>query len=148
MYSKYFQKLICENKKRKDLFPDKYVFRHARDKEYHTYAFKYENFKYNFYIQKKENCFIVHLYGDYSPSNFTKLLSFKDEISNEFENNNIKLIWKPQEESNSGTRWNIFSKLEVDNLEDETKWDKYIDWQISTMIKFLQILPKYTEKLK
>ncbi len=150
-YKKYFKRLIDENESKKGLFPKQKIFKHKLKHNY-TEHLTIKTFQYSFVVRQKESCLVVELLcekkSDYFRTGFQQLLEFKDEISNQLEDDNIKLIWQPKEESQKGTRWRILSKFEVDHLDDETKWNEYINWHVNTMIKFLEVLPQYTEKLK
>lgn len=154
-YNKYFEKLLQKQKEYKNNFPGKKIFAHDNGK-YHCQAFQYENVKYNFVISSNRSItygtnftgLIVEIYIDdknYFDSYFRQLKEQKELIESELFEKDI--IWQAKGESTKGTVCRIFAKKEVD-IEDETKWNEYIDWQISTMIDFLKIMPKYTKNLK
>jgi len=155
-YEKYYSILTEENRRRKNEFPDNKVFSQSRASNKYTNIFMYKEFKYNFTISTpKSNIYgeefeglIVELLcereSDYFES-FNDLKSHQNQIEAEFQN--LELIWSNIDDSRNGTRWRVYSKLEA-NIEDESKWREYIDWQLNTMIKFLEVFPKYTKELK
>ncbi len=154
-YSKYFKKLLEKQKKQKSNFPKKKEFEY-REGKYHAQSFQYEQVRYNFVISSDRsttygndfNGLIVEVYineKNYYESYFNQLKIHQESIENELTTKNI--VWQGKGESAKGTVCRIFAKKEVD-LEDETKWDEYINWQIDTMIDFLKVMPTYTSKLE
>ena len=140
---------------RRSEFLNNHLFVH-RDRKYHTnnYSLGRGN-SLNFVIASTQgNAFgdvpglIIELYitrEGYFKSYFNQLKSYQESIENELGFDNV--FWQPSEETQSGNVCRVYAKKVVD-LEDETKWDEYIDWQINTMIKFMNVFPKYITKLK
>lgn len=155
-YKKYFEKLIEVGKSKKEFFPNKINFKHSRDTDHYLNTYLVKGFQYSFVISTSRSTtygknfkgVIVELYidGNYCKGYFEQLKKYEIEIEKELNLNNITITWQEKGESARGTVCRIYAALEVD-IEDESRWDEYIDWQINTMIKFLNILPKYTDKL-
>lgn len=154
-YSKYFNRLLEKQREQKHNFPKEKVFEY-RDGKYHSQAFQYENVRYNFVVSSDRsttygedfNGLIVEVYindKNYYESYFHQLKEHKEEIEDKLLTKSI--VWQDKGESARGTVCRIYVKKEVD-LENETKWEEYIDWQITTMIDFLKVMPKYTSKLE
>lgn len=154
-YKKYFDKLIALNTKRKNEFPNEKIFKHTRDTDYYSNKFTYMGFQYNFVISTDKSTkygkdfigLIVELLiddKDYAESYFYQLYEYKDEIEDKINFTNI--YWRQKESEDRANRYRLYSKLEID-IEDESLWETAIEWQINTMIKFLQVLPSYTKKL-
>jgi len=152
-YNNYFKKLIEKNEIKKNKFPNEKVFIHANGK-YHLNAFTYENVKYNFVISSKRSIaygddfegLIVEIYidNDYCESYFNQLKENQNSIEKDLNIENI--VWQSPRNTFSGNVSRIFAKHSVD-VNDNSRWDEYIDWQINTMIKFLDVMPKYTRDL-
>jgi len=153
-YNKYYNKLVIENEKRKSDFPNQKVFTHANNK-YYTNVFTYNNFKYNLVIAtSNSNAYggdfsglIVELYLDDQYDYKEQLIQLKkdkDEIESKIGLTNGNIVW--QSESTKGTVCRVFARLEAD-IDNESKWDDYINWQLNTMIKFLNVLPEYTKNI-
>lgn len=154
-YNRYFEKLLQKQSEQKNNFPNQKIFVHDNGK-YHTQAFQYENVKYNFVISSNRSItyganftgLIVEIYIDdknYYDSYFQQLKEQKEIIESELSEKDIQ--WQAKGESAKGTVCRIFAKKEVD-FEDETRWEEFINWQITTMIDFLKVMPKYTKNLK
>jgi Cdc6-like AAA superfamily ATPase len=77
---------------------------------------------------------------------FDKLKSFQDEIETKLKLGN-NLIWQNAENTRSQNRCRIYTKKEC-NIEDQSKWDEYIDWHIENMIKFLNTFPNYIDEIE
>ena len=152
-YRKYYEKLLNKQSK---FYIDNNVkeFKIKSDKG-HTQDITYGKVKYNFVISstgKKGTYgkgfigFIVEIYingHEYTKSYFEQLFSQKELIERAF--TNIKLYW--EESPNKKGTYRIYAKLNA-NIEDETKWDDFINWQIKTMTHFLKVFPTYTKKLE
>jgi len=155
-YKDYFQKLIAVNTERSHEFPKNKIFNYSRDTNYYTNPFRYRNFEYNFVVSNPKhskvfgNSFegmIVELYINdrmYGKSFFNQLKQFKVEIEKALGNN---IFWRSKQTSDRSSIYRIYAKLEAD-LNNISQWDTYINWQINTMIKFLEVLPIYTEQLQ
>ena len=153
-YDKYYQRLRIKNEERKNEFPNQRIFSHT-DGKYHADAFRYQGFPYNFIISSQNSTafgkdfvgLIVELYFDeknYSESYFKQLKEYENDIEKSL---NEDIILQSPAETKSGNVARIFVKKSVD-IEDVSKWDEYAQWQIDKMIKFLKVLPSYTEKLQ
>jgi len=150
-YKEYFKKLIAENKKRKDEFPNNKVFTHT-GKNSHTNPriHPHKGLPYNFVIASEDSKnfgsdfvgFVVELKSD-KIAYWDILKAYENEIKKEFDNN--ELMSKPPNSGESPHWWWIFARLPA-NIEDESTWEKGINWQIDTMVKFLEVFPKYAEK--
>ena len=150
-YNRYFEKLIIKNEERKNDFPKQKVFKH-RKFNYYTNAFKYKELIFNFVISNKYSTkygknFIGLIVEVQSKDNSFEFLKKNEKKINLELGSTLILRWSQKEESQKKDLWNICAKFETD-IEDESKWNNYIDWQINTMIKFLNIFPKYFEKFK
>jgi len=91
---------------------------------------------------------VVELYIDDEVSHdiyFNHLKYYKDDIEQELDI--CEIVWQSSEDTFKGTVCRIFAKKSVE-IDEENRWDEYIKWQIDTMIKFMKILPKYTNKVK
>jgi len=154
-YNSYYEKLIDKNREKKSDFLNNHVFGH-RDGKYHAtnYPLGRGN-SVNFVISSSYSIafgegdgIVVELYitdSRYFQSYFNQLKQYKNNIERDLGVENI--FWQSAEETQSGNVCRVYAKKIVD-LEDESKWDEYIEWQINTMIKFLEILPKYIDKLE
>lgn len=150
-YKKYFEILIKENERRKTEFPNNKVFSHNRESDYYTSKFVHEGVEYNFVISTpnstKYGNFIGLIVEVQSKNNFFEELEKYQVIINEELGEDLIVEWKSKQESQNGDLWNIHTKLEA-NIEDENKWNEYAKWQIDTMIKFLEVFPRYTKQIK
>jgi len=152
-YKKYYTRLL-------NIIEDEYLsirnmskFK-IKDNQNHTQPFT-ERVVYNFVIAGLKNRgtygkdfigYIVEIYingHEYTMSYFNQLLEYKSEIENQLQD--LKLFW--EESPNKPKTYRIYSRLKQD-IEDEDKWKEAIDWQIKTMIKFLEVFPKYVKKLE
>lgn len=146
MYNEYYEKLIEKNVERQNEFVNNIIFSH-NENNYYTNARQIHSIKYNFIISSNITSvyevkgFIVEIYIDnvHFKSYFNQLKALKEEIET---NIGQSLVWQERP-----TICRIFAKLEIENIQNETKWNEYIDWQINTMIKFLQVFPTYTANL-
>ena len=147
MYNEYYEKLIEKNVERQNEFVNNIIFSHYEN-NYYTNARQIHAIKYNFIISSNITSvyevkgFIVEIYIDnvHFKSYFNQLKALKEEIET---NIGQSLVWQERP-----TICRIFAKSQVENIEDKTKWNEYIDWQINTMIKFLQVFPQYTTNLR
>jgi hypothetical protein len=152
-YNEYFKKLTKKNEERKWEFPKEKVFSFGKGK-YHTNLFTYKNCKYNFVISTQNSQsygkefigFIVEIFLDKDNNEkvFNNLYKHKEDIEDYFGEETI--IWQDKKDTPSGNVYRVYSKYCVE-IEDEDKWDECIDWQINTMIKFLEIFPNYSEDI-
>ena len=153
-YRRYYEKLRIKNEEKKNMFPRRYVFSHSGN-NYYSDAMSSNGYRYNFVISSNRsrtygNNFqglIVELYisQDNYDSYFNQLLQFKERIEEEL--NIESIVWQSSAETPSGNVCRIYAKKSV-NIDNESRWDEYIDWQINTMIKFIEVLPKYINKLE
>ncbi len=154
-YKEYFKKLIEVATNRSDEFPQNKIFNHSRNNCY-TNHFIYEGFVYSFVISSSksrifgksfEGVIVEFLIDDESngDSYFNQLKQFKMNIEESFDNTII--YWRAKQEGDNSNRYRIYAKMKAD-IKDTKNWDIYIKWQIDTMIKFLEVLPKYTAQLR
>jgi len=153
-YDKYYQRLRIKNEERKNEFPDQNIFFHSNGR-YFADAFRDQGFRYMFTISSPRSSaygrdfvgLIVELWigeQEYSESYFKQLKEYENDIEKSLNEN---IIWQSPAETQSGNVARIFVKKSVD-IEDVSKWDEYAEWQIDKMIKFLKVLPSYTERLQ
>jgi len=154
-YKRYFKRLIEKSNIISNKFPRQHKFTH-RDNNYYADAFSYKGVRFNYVIASKQSRafgesfegLIVELYihkKGYVDSYFNQLMMKKSQIENELELDNI--IWQPRIETPKKSVSRLYAKQKV-NIKDESKWDDYIEWQVRSMVKFLNILPKYIDELE
>ncbi len=152
-YRRYYEKLRIKNEEKKDMFPQRYLFSHSGNKNYSN-AMSSNSYGYNFVISSNRSStygnnfqgLIVELYisQDNHDSYFNQLLQFKEKIEEEL--NIESIVWQPSSETPSKNVCRIYAKKSVD-IDNESRWDEYAEWQVNTMINFLKVFPKYTERL-
>lgn len=152
-YSRYYEKLKIKNIEQKEYLKN-YIFNHGSDRGF-AGGLTIENAKYSFVISSDRSRgtygvdfigLVVEIYingHDFTESYFEQLKKHKADIETELLD--TKLFW--EKSPNKPNTYRIYSRFAAD-IEDESKWDEYIDWHLNTMIKFLQVFPKYTKNLK
>lgn len=151
-YNEYFNRLLS-HKKSFSLNGKKKEFK-VKNSRNHTQHITDGKIYYNFVIVSKKTRgtygknfegFIVETYINghlNTETYFNQLLMQRSNIENKLQN--IELYW--EQSPNSNKTFRVYAKFEAD-IEDESKWDMCIDWQINTMIKFLEVFPRYTQQL-
>lgn len=144
-YKKYFQQLISIAKEYG------LELNHSLDKHHYINVKTIDGYKFNLVISSKKSKaygekftgFIVEIYMDGTNfrEKFNNLYLQRLKIDSEIEN----LIWQDSSPTDKVCR--IFSRKEV-SIENENEWEKSINWQINTLLKFLEVFPKYIDKFK
>ena len=148
MYNKYFSQFLINNNNR-----NKYMhFNHSNNKSY--VSKKFQGFTYGVVlVSSKAKAYgfdftglVVELYIDNENPNetFGKLSQYRDEIANKFIDTDI--YWQDSSETRSGNVCRIYAKKDVD-IGDTSRWEEYIDWQVNTLIQFLEVFPGYTQRI-
>ena len=154
-YKQYFNKLIEKSNIFSNRFPRNYHFTH-RENNYYADALSYKGVRFNYVVSSSRSIafgenfegLIVELYihkDGYVDSYYNQLISQREQIENEL--NIHDLVWQPRTDTPKKSVSRLYAKKSV-NIEDTSKWDEYIEWQVNTMVKFLEVLPKYIDRLK
>ena len=149
LYNKYFL-LLINKASENNSFPNIIALKHGQNDNYIT--FSHEGFKYNFVSVSERTRgtygqnfvgFTVELYlnQEYFDSYFEQLKLHRNTIEKEI---GIPITWQEAEFTSSKNVCRIYALLDG-NLEDTSKWNNCIQWQIETMSKFLNVLPKFTK---
>ena len=78
-------------------------------------------------------------------SYFYELKQNMEEIESKL-NINEEIIWQERDKTERQSIARIFVRKSVD-LEDESQWDNYIEWQLETMIEFIEAFGPYIDRL-
>ncbi len=154
-YKQYFNKLIKESNVFSNRFPKNYHFTHKKN-NYRAEGLSYKGVHFNYTVSSSRSRtygeefegLIVELYihkKGYVDSYYNQLIFQREQIENELDIND--LVWQPRIDTPKKSVSRLYAKKSV-NIEDISKWDEYIEWQVNTMVKFLEVLPKYIDKLK
>lgn len=151
LYNKYFPSLIIEANN-KNSFTNTITLKYRLNDHY--ISFNYDGFTYSFVCSSErargaygQNFvgFAVELYFDkeYFDSYFEQMKVYKNLIQQEID---TPISWQELELTSSKKVCRIYARLDG-NIEDTSRWDNYIQWQLETMKKFISVLPKFTKKL-
>ena len=152
-YKKYFERLIAKSAEASHRFPNEYQFTH-RENNYYADPLSYRSVKFNYVVaSSRSQAFgsdfeglIVEIYIEKNvDSYYSQLKAQAEEIELALALKD-KIIWKSKKESQSQNVARMFARKHVD-IDDESKWDEYIEWQVNTMARFLEVLPKYIDQL-
>ncbi len=154
-YKKYFTRLLQKSNEISEQFPRNHHFTH-RENNYYADALSYNGVRFNYVISSNRSRtygesfvgLIVELYiykAGYVDSYFEQLKQYKEKIENEIGDEDI--VWQSKKETPSENVSRVYARKAVD-IDDESKWDEYIDWQVNTMVRFLEVFPKYVDDLK
>lgn len=144
-YEEYYKRLRVKNEERKLEFFDNHVFTPSK-----TYDSGKKSIFSEIYLKfiistsnsknyGEENGLVVEL-NILDKNFFEETEIYQNYISSAL---GIKTVrWQ-----STDTRNRIYVKKIVD-IEDENKWDEYINWHIETMIKFMNVFPSFINKLK
>ena len=148
MYNKYFSQFLMKSSNQNNYLS----FNHSDNKSY--ISKKYKGFGYGaVLVSSRAKAYgsdftglIVELYIDGENYNelFGKLSQYKNEIESKFID--INIVWQKSSETQSGNVCRVYAKKDVD-INDVNKWGEYIDWQVNTLIQFLEIFPEYTQSI-
>jgi len=148
LYDRYFNQFVNVNNRKNNLLE----LKHNSNKRYVRKT--YNGFIYSVVLVTKRSKaygydfsgLVVELYINNKNHDelFGKLSQYKDEIESKFID--IDIVWQKASETQSGNVCRVYTKKDVD-INDVSKWGEYIDWQVNTLIQFLEIFPEYTQKI-
>jgi len=153
-YNRYFTKLSQKCNEYKNKFPLYNQCNPNGDRHYLDFL-TYKGFKFAYVISSERSTaygsdfegVIVELYisqDSFVDSYFYQLKDQKEVIEKELDLDNV--VWQARQETSRKKVARVFTKKDA-NLNDESKWDEYIDWQVQTMARFLTVFPKYIDNL-
>lgn len=148
LYKEFFPQLLQAIQQRRDAFDSTfniditYNTQEQRPRHYLSFRAGKSNISYGcVYTKGYAKGFVVELYldGDNYKERFEKLLTYKKEIDNAYEET---LTW--QEDTGSARR--VFVSFEG-NIENREEWESYINWQVENLIKFRRIFQSYIDTI-
>ena len=149
-YKEYFDEL-SNNIKYNDNFPCRNHFKQSRNTDYYM-GRSCKGLKYSFVVSTENSKiygedfkgFIIELLfeGKNYKNNFDRFKNFKNYIEESIPDT---LFWQ---EGISKNRCRIYASCEVEDIEDKSRWNEYQDWQIKTMMRFLDVFSNIQTKLQ